>query len=176
MGTHPIFESDFDCLTDLKMADSRDEKVDLNENEMMEQQSLMKDGPEKKSTSSFVGTWADWDKVNFFLAIFNLMNAILGSGILGLAYAVKSLGILLYIVMLMVVAGLAFYARWNGSPSPSAPPTPSRPWSLHSNATPPSSRSMPSLNNRPSRKCSTYRPSPLDLCSLCTCWPRSLDI
>jgi len=92
------------------MADNRDEKVDLNENEMMEQQSLMKDGPEKKSTSSFVGTWADWDKVNFFLAIFNLMNAILGSGILGLAYAVKSLGILLYIVMLMVVAGLAFYA------------------------------------------------------------------
>jgi hypothetical protein len=73
------------------MADSRDEKVDLNENEMMEQQSLMKDGPEKKSTSSFVGTWADWDKVNFFLAIFNLMNAILGSGILGLAYAGKSL-------------------------------------------------------------------------------------
>ena len=59
------------------------------------------------------------------------MNAILGSGILGLAYAgkynfwgntcerrnifaifflVKSLGIVLYIAMLMVVAGLAFYA------------------------------------------------------------------
>merc|ERR1719215_15368 len=38
------------------------------------------------------------------------MNAILGSGILGLAYAVKSLGILLYIVMLMGVAGMAFYA------------------------------------------------------------------
>jgi sodium-coupled neutral amino acid transporter 3 len=38
------------------------------------------------------------------------MNAILGSGILGLAYAVKSLGIVLYIAMLMMVAGLAFYA------------------------------------------------------------------
>merc|ERR1711953_606892 len=38
------------------------------------------------------------------------MNAILGSGILGLAYAVKSLGILLYIIMLMAVAGMAFYA------------------------------------------------------------------
>merc|ERR1739848_241748 len=38
------------------------------------------------------------------------MNAILGSGILGLAYAVKSLGLMLYIVMLIGVAGLAFYA------------------------------------------------------------------
>ena len=49
-------------------------------------------------------------KTNFLLSIFNLMNAILGSGILGLAYAVKSLGILLYILMLMGVAGMAFYA------------------------------------------------------------------
>ncbi|CAG5084637.1 Oidioi.mRNA.OKI2018_I69.PAR.g10698.t1.cds [Oikopleura dioica] len=49
-------------------------------------------------------------KTNFLLSIFNLMNAILGSGILGLAYAVKSLGILLYIIMLMGVAGMAFYA------------------------------------------------------------------
>jgi len=69
--------------------------------------------PEKNGLSgsqNSVGTWAEWDKVNFFLSIFNLMNAILGSGILGLAYAVKSLGIVLYIAMLMVVAGLAFYA------------------------------------------------------------------
>lgn len=50
------------------------------------------------------------NKVNFCLAIFNLMNAILGSGILGLAYATKNLGIGLYILMLMMVAGLAFYA------------------------------------------------------------------
>lgn len=68
---------------------------------------LENDIPEKQKE---VGTWAEWDKVNFFLAIFNLMNAILGSGILGLAYAVKSLGIVLYIAMLMMVAGLAFYA------------------------------------------------------------------
>merc|ERR1719447_2209156 len=40
----------------------------------------------------------------------HLMNAILGSGILGLAYATKNLGIGLYILMLMMVAGLAFYA------------------------------------------------------------------
>jgi len=87
------------------MTSNRDEQVPLN---IDENKSVIQ---EKKSlTSEDVGTWAEWDKVNFFLAIFNLMNAILGSGILGLAYAVKSLGIVLYIFMLMVVAGLAFYA------------------------------------------------------------------
>jgi sodium-coupled neutral amino acid transporter 3 len=92
------------------MDHSRDEKVDLNDNDMMmEDQTFIGEKSEKKSLQE-VGTWNDWNKVNFFLAIFNLMNAILGSGILGLAYAVKSLGILLYIIMLMVVAGLAFYA------------------------------------------------------------------
>lgn len=94
------------------MSSRDEEKLDLNENDMrMEEQNFISDkAPEKKSTSSLVGTWSDWNKVNFFLAIFNLMNAILGSGILGLAYAVKSLGILMYIAMLMIVAGVAFYS------------------------------------------------------------------
>nr|CAB3266258.1 probable sodium-coupled neutral amino acid transporter 6 [Phallusia mammillata] len=42
------------------------------------------------------------------LCIFNLMNAILGSGILGLANAVANLGIALFTIMLVAVAGLAF--------------------------------------------------------------------
>jgi len=83
---------------------NRDEELAMDENKNFLGEKS------KESSPSNVGTWADWDKVNFFLAIFNLMNAILGSGILGLAYAVKSLGIVLYIAMLMVVAGLAFYA------------------------------------------------------------------
>jgi len=88
------------------MSNRQDEEIPLNVDE--NKNAILEKGLSGSQQS--VGTWAEWDKVNFFLAIFNLMNAILGSGILGLAYAVKSLGIVLYIVMLMVVAGLAFYA------------------------------------------------------------------
>lgn len=33
----------------------------------------------------------------FFISVFNLMNAILGSGILGLSYAMSQLGIVLFL-------------------------------------------------------------------------------
>ena len=46
----------------------------------------------------------------FFLSVFNLMNAILGSGILGLSYAMAQLGILLFTLICGGVAGLALYA------------------------------------------------------------------
>ena len=46
----------------------------------------------------------------FFLSVFNLMNAILGSGILGLSYAMAQLGILLFTIICGGVAGLALYA------------------------------------------------------------------
>jgi len=85
---------------------NREEAIDLNQNEVKDEEKSLMNGTQKNN----VGTWNDWNKVNFCLAIFNLMNAILGSGILGLAYATKNLGIGLYILMLMMVAGLAFYA------------------------------------------------------------------
>jgi len=91
------------------MSNRKDETIPLNVDENKNVSMLPEKSGLSSSTNS-VGTWAEWDKVNFFLSIFNLMNAILGSGILGLAYAVKSLGIVLYIIMLMIVAGLAFYA------------------------------------------------------------------
>ena len=46
----------------------------------------------------------------FALSVFNLMNAILGSGILGLSYAMAQLGIVLFVVICGGVAGLALYA------------------------------------------------------------------
>ena len=46
----------------------------------------------------------------FFLSVFNLMNAILGSGILGLSYAMAQLGILCFFIICGGVAALAFYA------------------------------------------------------------------
>jgi len=46
----------------------------------------------------------------FFLSVFNLMNAILGSGILGLSYAMAQLGVVLFTIICGGVAGLALYA------------------------------------------------------------------
>lgn len=46
----------------------------------------------------------------FFLSVFNLMNAILGSGILGLSYAMAQLGIVMFVLICGGVAILAFYA------------------------------------------------------------------
>jgi len=46
----------------------------------------------------------------FAMSVFNLMNAILGSGILGLAYAMANLGIILFLVLTVIVACLALYA------------------------------------------------------------------
>ena len=44
------------------------------------------------------------------MSVFNLMNAILGSGILGLSYAMAQLGIVLFTLICGGVAVLALYA------------------------------------------------------------------
>lgn len=49
------------------------------------------------------------DTLSFWLSVFNLMNAILGSGILGLGEVVKNLGLLPFVCLLLMTACLAFY-------------------------------------------------------------------
>ncbi|XP_051568907.1 sodium-coupled neutral amino acid transporter 3-like isoform X1 [Myxocyprinus asiaticus] len=49
-------------------------------------------------------------KTSFGMSVFNLGNAIMGSGILGLAYAMASTGILLFLFLLTAVAGLSCYS------------------------------------------------------------------
>uniref|UniRef100_A0A672RNA3 Sodium-coupled neutral amino acid transporter 3-like n=1 Tax=Sinocyclocheilus grahami TaxID=75366 RepID=A0A672RNA3_SINGR len=44
------------------------------------------------------------------MSVFNLGNAIMGSGILGLAYAMANTGIVLFIILLTVIAGLSSYS------------------------------------------------------------------
>lgn len=46
---------------------------------------------------------------HFILSICNVINAIVGSGILGLAYAMRRLGIVPFLAMILLVAGLAYY-------------------------------------------------------------------
>ncbi|XP_028995828.1 probable sodium-coupled neutral amino acid transporter 6 isoform X2 [Betta splendens] len=47
---------------------------------------------------------------SFFSSVFNLMNAIMGSGILGLAYAMASTGIIGFCILLTLVSSLAAYS------------------------------------------------------------------
>ncbi|XP_069560436.1 sodium-coupled neutral amino acid transporter 3-like [Brachyistius frenatus] len=49
-------------------------------------------------------------KTSFGMSIFNLSNAIMGSGILGLAYAMSNTGIILFIILLLFIAILSAYS------------------------------------------------------------------
>ncbi|XP_073326175.1 sodium-coupled neutral amino acid transporter 3-like [Pagrus major] len=49
-------------------------------------------------------------KTSFGMSIFNLSNAIMGSGILGLAYAMSNTGIILFIILLICIAILSAYS------------------------------------------------------------------
>ncbi|XP_052576164.1 sodium-coupled neutral amino acid transporter 3 [Peromyscus californicus insignis] len=64
----------------------------------------------QKSSSS--GThFTDFEgKTSFGMSVFNLSNAIMGSGILGLAYAMANTGIILFLFLLTAVALLSSYS------------------------------------------------------------------
>ncbi|KAK2527499.1 hypothetical protein Q9966_010277 [Columba livia] len=47
---------------------------------------------------------------SFGFSVFNLMNAIMGSGILGLSYAMANTGIMGFSILLLIVASLASYS------------------------------------------------------------------
>ncbi|KAL1021005.1 hypothetical protein UPYG_G00007490 [Umbra pygmaea] len=49
-------------------------------------------------------------KTSFGMSIFNLSNAIMGSGILGLAYAMSNTGIVLFLILLLFIAILSAYS------------------------------------------------------------------
>ncbi|KAK7135801.1 hypothetical protein R3I94_014469 [Phoxinus phoxinus] len=49
-------------------------------------------------------------KTSFGMSIFNLSNAIMGSGILGLAYAMANTGIILFVILLLSIALLSAYS------------------------------------------------------------------
>ncbi|KAM6154956.1 sodium-coupled neutral amino acid transporter 4 [Erethizon dorsatum] len=73
---------------------------------------------QKFLTNGFFGEkkLADYDgehhpgTTSFGMSSFNLSNAIMGSGILGLSYAMANTGIILFIIMLLAVAILSLYS------------------------------------------------------------------
>ncbi|KAM3836190.1 sodium-coupled neutral amino acid transporter 3 [Diretmus argenteus] len=73
---------------------------------ILESAEFLPNGDGKKQTrfTDFEG------KTSFGMSVFNLGNAIMGSGILGLAYAMANTGILLFLFLLSAVAALSSYS------------------------------------------------------------------
>ncbi|XP_020500909.2 probable sodium-coupled neutral amino acid transporter 6 [Labrus bergylta] len=68
---------------------------------------------ERDETSPLLGNGSVQTRAkgaSFASSVFNLMNAIMGSGILGLAYAMASTGIVGFCILLVVVSSLAAYS------------------------------------------------------------------
>ncbi|XP_034389030.1 sodium-coupled neutral amino acid transporter 3-like isoform X2 [Cyclopterus lumpus] len=81
----------------------RTENAEANLPESQEFSSAMEDKKNPRFTD-FEG------KTSFGMSVFNLGNAIMGSGILGLAYAMANTGVVLFLVLLTVVAVLSSYS------------------------------------------------------------------
>ncbi|KAG9328682.1 hypothetical protein JZ751_019952 [Albula glossodonta] len=62
------------------------------------------DGKKQPQFTDFEG------KTSFGMSVFNLSNAIMGSGILGLAYAMSNTGIILFLILLTFIAILSAYS------------------------------------------------------------------
>uniref|UniRef100_A0A1A7XX90 Amino acid transporter transmembrane domain-containing protein n=1 Tax=Iconisemion striatum TaxID=60296 RepID=A0A1A7XX90_9TELE len=85
------------------------ENPHMNENRetnLPESQEFLSGREEKKTTrfTDFEG------KTSFGMSVFNLGNAIMGSGILGLAYAMANTGVILFLLLLTAVAVLSSYS------------------------------------------------------------------
>ncbi|XP_008316721.1 sodium-coupled neutral amino acid transporter 3-like [Cynoglossus semilaevis] len=65
---------------------------------------LKGDEPKRAQFTDFEG------KTSFGMSVFNLSNAIMGSGILGLSYAMSNTGIVLFLILLMCIAFLSCYS------------------------------------------------------------------
>ncbi|XP_075774736.1 sodium-coupled neutral amino acid transporter 5 isoform X2 [Pelodiscus sinensis] len=63
------------------------------------------------ATGKKLSQFTDFEgKTSFGMSVFNLSNAIMGSGILGLAYAMSNTGIALFVVLLICIALLSAYS------------------------------------------------------------------
>uniref|UniRef100_A0A8C4NHN5 Solute carrier family 38 member 3a n=1 Tax=Dicentrarchus labrax TaxID=13489 RepID=A0A8C4NHN5_DICLA len=89
--------------SDQNASPHRTENTEAN---LPESQEFLSGIDDKKTTrfTDFEG------KTSFGMSVFNLGNAIMGSGILGLAYAMANTGVVLFLTLLTVVAVLSSYS------------------------------------------------------------------
>lgn len=87
--------------------DASSEKAILDDSISTEQEEFLPHGSPGKKKVQFT----DFEgKTSFGMSVFNLSNAIMGSGILGLAYAMSNTGIILFLILLTFIAILSAYS------------------------------------------------------------------
>ncbi|XP_004711491.1 sodium-coupled neutral amino acid transporter 4 [Echinops telfairi] len=79
-------------------------------NEDAESQKFLTDGYSRKKKLAEYDDEHHPGAASFGMSSFNLSNAIMGSGILGLSYAMANTGIILFVIMLLAVAILSLYS------------------------------------------------------------------
>uniref|UniRef100_A0A9L0RI43 Solute carrier family 38 member 4 n=2 Tax=Equus TaxID=9789 RepID=A0A9L0RI43_HORSE len=111
-------EPDDESISGESVPDSYNGMGNLEKSAMSSQFANGDDESQKFLTSGFLGEkkLADYDDehhpgtTSFGMSSFNLSNAIMGSGILGLSYAMANTGIILFVIMLLAVAILSLYS------------------------------------------------------------------
>uniref|UniRef100_A0A8C4Q0M5 Solute carrier family 38 member 3b n=1 Tax=Eptatretus burgeri TaxID=7764 RepID=A0A8C4Q0M5_EPTBU len=81
--------------------------LDRANGDLEEREKFLPDGTSSALDSPFTDHEG---KISFGMSVFNLANAIMGSGILGLAYAMANTGIILFVCLLVSVALLSVYS------------------------------------------------------------------
>ncbi|XP_036388818.1 sodium-coupled neutral amino acid transporter 5b isoform X2 [Megalops cyprinoides] len=83
------------------------DKMMLEDSMTAEQEEFLPHTSSRKKKTQFT----DFEgKTSFGMSVFNLSNAIMGSGILGLSYAMSNTGIILFLVLLLFIAILSAYS------------------------------------------------------------------
>ncbi|XP_036977056.1 sodium-coupled neutral amino acid transporter 4 [Acanthopagrus latus] len=111
-------EGDDDSTTSLEdrftePIDSEKATIDsqfLDDNDDAESQKFLSNGMMKKKKYEEYHEEYHPGHASFGMSVFNLSNAIMGSGILGLSYAMANTGIVLFTILLVAVAILSLYS------------------------------------------------------------------
>ncbi|KAG7234828.1 hypothetical protein INR49_003892 [Caranx melampygus] len=82
----------------------------MDDNDDAESQKFLSNGMMKKKKYEEYHEEYHPGHTSFGMSVFNLSNAIMGSGILGLSYAMANTGIILFTVLLIAVAILSLYS------------------------------------------------------------------
>uniref|UniRef100_A0A8C8RM20 Solute carrier family 38 member 5 n=1 Tax=Pelusios castaneus TaxID=367368 RepID=A0A8C8RM20_9SAUR len=106
MGEQEALETLNGAVLECEKANSVEDGDPTMEATAAEQEGFLSHTTGKKLTQ-----FTDFEgKTSFGMSVFNLSNAIMGSGILGLAYAMSNTGTVLFIVLLICIALLSSYS------------------------------------------------------------------
>ncbi|XP_072528556.1 sodium-coupled neutral amino acid transporter 4 [Salminus brasiliensis] len=113
MELKPVSTEADDDSTDERYPTPIEEKTPMNSQYMdeddAESQKFLANGIKKKKFEEYHEEYHP-GHASFGMSVFNLSNAIMGSGILGLSFAMANTGIVLFVILLLGVAILSLYS------------------------------------------------------------------